>query len=192
MSCLLIAFIHIIPINYLLLIYCGLSSAIISILFIQLIITNMKINLNDIIITFFGIFYIIGFIVYIPLIYGMEAGKYLIWYLLFVAWGTDTFGYFIGVKFGKHKLTKISPKKSIEGSIAGIIGAILITTIYTFLLNKYTTIDISYINIILITLILSILSQMGDLVASSIKRYTEIKDFGKLIPGHRWNIRQNR
>lgn len=180
---------HIIPANYLILIYSSFSSIIISMMFIQLVITNMKIDLNDVIVTFFGIFYIVGFILYIPLIYGMEMGKYLIWYLFFIAWGTDTFGYLIGVKFGKHKLTKISPKKSIEGSIAGIIGAILMTTIYTFYLNKYTNINISYIYIIIITPILSILSQIGDLVASSIKRYVEIKDFGNLIPGHRWNVR---
>jgi phosphatidate cytidylyltransferase len=103
--------------------------------------------------------------------------------------GTDTFGYFIGINFGKHKLTKISPKKSIEGSIGGIIGAIIITLSYTVIINKYTNIDISYINICILAPILSILSQFGDLVASSIKRYVDIKDFGNLIPGHRWNFR---
>lgn len=144
----------------------------------------MKIDLYDIMITFFGIFYIVGFIAYIPLIYGLENGKYLIWYLIFAAWGTDTFGYFVGINFGKHKLTKISPKKSIEGSIGGIVGATIITLAYTFFINKYTNIDISYLNIFILTPILSILSQFGDLVASSIKRYVDIKDFGNLIPGH--------
>ncbi len=82
----------------------------------------MKTNFVDIAITGFGIIYIIGFIMFIPLIYMSEHGKLLIWYLAISAWGTDTFAYLLGIKFGKHKLTPISPKKSMEGSIGGIVG----------------------------------------------------------------------
>lgn len=156
----------------------------IVLLFLKVIITEMKINYEDIALTGFGIIYIIGFIIFIPLIYAMENGKFLIWYVAFAAWGTDTFAYFIGMRFGKHKLTQVSPKKSIEGSIAGIIGAVILFVLYTYFLNTVMNFEISYLAITGIAIVLSILGQIGDLAASCIKRFTGIKDFGKIIPGH--------
>ena len=94
--------------------------AIISILFIQVIISDMKISIKDMAITLLGICYIPGFILYVPLLHGEPNGKYLIWYILFAAWGTDTCAYFIGKRYGKHKLTKVSPHKSVEGLIGGL------------------------------------------------------------------------
>lgn len=157
---------------------------IIAILFLKVIATEMKTNFGDIAISAFGIFYIIGFISFIPLIYAMENGKFLIWYLAFAAWGTDTFAYLIGCKFGKHKLTTISPKKSVEGSIGGILGSVIFALIYTYSINKLGNMEISYLAITGMSIILSILAQLGDLAASSIKRFSGIKDFGNLIPGH--------
>lgn len=156
----------------------------IVLLFLKVIITEMKINYEDIALTGFGIIYIIGFIIFIPLIYAMENGKFLIWYIAFAAWGTDTFAYFIGMKFGKHKLTPVSPKKSVEGSIAGVIGAVILFVLYTYFLNTVMNFEISYLAITGIAIVLSILGQIGDLAASCIKRFTGIKDFGKIIPGH--------
>lgn len=156
----------------------------IVLLFINVIITSMKVEPKDIFATFFGICYVIGFLVFLPLLYSMPNGKFLIWYILIAAWGTDTFAYAVGMKFGKHKLTKISPKKSIEGSIGGTIGAIVLALIYTVIVQKYVNLNLSYIFVAIATLILSILSQLGDLSASSIKREMEIKDYGNLIPGH--------
>ena len=94
--------------------------AIVAILFIQVILTDMKTSIKDIAITLLGIGYIPGFILYMPLLHGAPYGKYLIWYILFAAWGTDIFAYFIGRKYGRHKLTKVSPHKSIEGLIGGL------------------------------------------------------------------------
>ena len=156
----------------------------IVLLFINVIVTSMKIEPKDIFATFFGIYYVIGFLVFLPLIYSMPNGKFLIWYILIAAWGTDTFAYAVGMKFGKHKLTKISPKKSIEGSIGGTISAIILALIYTAVVQQYVDLGLSYIFVAITTLILSILSQLGDLSASSIKREMEIKDYGNLIPGH--------
>ena len=150
----------------------------------KLLLHGMKTNYADIAITGFGIIYIIGFILFIPLIYSLENGKILIWYLAIAAWGTDTFAYFTGIRFGKHKLTSISPKKTMEGSIGGIIGTVIISLIYTYIINKTGSMEISYLAILAIAMVLSILSEIGDLAASSIKRYTGIKDFGELIPGH--------
>lgn len=156
----------------------------IALLFAKLILTKMETNFSDVAISSFGIFYIIGFIAFIPFIYALENGKFLIWYLAFAAWGTDTFAYLIGCKFGKHKLTPVSPKKSIEGSIGGVLGAVVFSLIYTYSINKLGNMEISYLAISGIAIILSILAQLGDLAASSIKRYVGIKDFGDLIPGH--------
>ena len=89
-----------------------------------------------------------------------------------------------GRTFGKHKLTSISPKKSIEGSIGGTIGAIIIALVYTFILQKYVNLEISYALVAVATFVLSILSQIGDLAASHIKREMEVKDYGNLLPGH--------
>ena len=176
----LLAFINVLPKEILILMFpIG-----IALLFFKVIITEMKTSFADIAITGFGIIYIIGFIMFIPLIYMSEHGKLLIWYLAISAWGTDTFAYLVGIKFGKHKLTPISPKKSIEGSIGGIVGSTLIAIIYTYFINKICNAGISYLEITGIAVVLSVLSQIGDLAASSIKRYVDIKDFGKIIPGH--------
>jgi phosphatidate cytidylyltransferase len=176
----LLAFINVLPKEMLILMFpIG-----IALLFFKVIITEMKTNFVDIAITGFGIIYIIGFIMFIPLIYMSEHGKLLIWYLAISAWGTDTFAYLVGIKFGKHKLTPISPKKSIEGSIGGIVGSTLIAIIYTYFINKICNAGISYLEITGIAVVLSVLSQIGDLAASSIKRYVDIKDFGKIISGH--------
>lgn len=153
-------------------------------LFIKVIKTQMKTNFNDIVYTIFGILYVVGFMLALALIYGITGGKYLIWYVLLVAWGTDIMAYAIGRLIGKHKFTKISPKKSIEGAVAGIFGGIIFVTLYTLLLNKAFGFNISYWYAITLGFVLSIFGQLGDLAASSIKRYTDIKDFGHIIPGH--------
>lgn len=180
----LIAFIHIIPTEYIKTILIMIIPTIIAILFIKVIVSKMNTNFNDITVEFFGIIYIIGFTVFMPILYGMQNGKYLIMYVLLSAWGSDTFAYAFGRRFGKHKLSIISPKKSVEGSAAGVIGGAFICLLYTLLINRFAMLNISYTYIILVSIILSILSQIGDLAASSIKRYVEAKDFGNLLPGH--------
>ena len=176
----MIAFLDILPIELILFI----PHIVIVLLFLKVIITQMKTNFIDIAISGFGILYIIGFIIFIPLLYSQIDGNLLIWYVAIAAWGTDTFAYWIGSKFGKHKLTPISPKKSIEGSIGGVVGTVILSLIYTYFINRFGNLSISYISITGIVILLSILGQIGDLSASSIKRYAGIKDFGKLIPGH--------
>ena len=183
-SAIAISFIHIIPTNYILPIITVTIPTIIIILFLHIIITNMKITLNDIMITFFGICYISLFTMFIPMVKGIENGSILIWYIFIASWGTDTFAYLVGKKFGKHKFSKVSPNKSIEGCISGLIGAIILCLIYTYIVNSYLSMNISYTFILVLSIILSILSQIGDFSASCIKRYAEIKDYGNLLPGH--------
>lgn len=112
--------------------------------------------------------------------------------LIFIcAWTTDTFAYFSGILFGKHKLIpNVSPNKTVEGAIGGVIGAIVCCLIYLFILYKLPTTDfivniwhwVSYF--IAVGLVGGICSQIGDLIASSIKRDEDIKDFGWIFPGH--------
>ena len=103
---------------------------------------------------------------------------------MFAAWGTDIFAFIIGRKFGKTKFSKVSPNKSVEGCVAGIIGAVVTSLIYTLAINYFGNFDISYLSIGIISAILSIIGQIGDFAASSIKRYFEVKDFSNLFPGH--------
>lgn len=175
-----IAFINVLPVEMIILLF-PIS---IVLLFLKIVTSQMKTNYADIAITGFGIIYIIGFIIFIPLLYRIENGKFLIWYLAIAAWGTDTFAYAVGMRFGKHKLTPISPKKTVEGSIGGTVGAVILSLIYTYIINKTGVVEISYLAIVGISIVLSILGQLGDLSASSIKRYVGIKDFSNLIPGH--------
>ena len=188
LSCLSIAFVHIIPENIpaeimqsVLLIA---IPTIMLILFLHVIITNMKINFKDIAYTLFGIIYVIGNILFISLLRGMDHGVILVWYAIIAAWGTDTCAYLVGKRWGKHKFSQVSPKKSIEGCIAGIVGAVVIAIIYTVAMNSIYNLEYSYVLIGIITVILSIAGQLGDFAASSIKRYVDIKDYSNLIPGH--------
>ena len=184
LSCFSIALIHVIPKEYLSTIVTLVIPTILIILFAQVIATEMKTNFKDIAYTFIGIFYVVFFIMFVALIDGMQDGKILVWYALFAAWGTDIFAYFIGKNFGKHKFSKVSPKKSIEGCIGGTIGAVILMLIYTYIANTYWGMDYSYLYITGIGIILSLVGQIGDFAASSIKRFVDIKDFSNLIPGH--------
>ena len=184
LSCFLIVAVYFIPNEYLGMMFTLSVPTILVILFAQVIVTEMETNFKDIAFTFIGILYIVFFMMFVALIDGMDNGKILIWYLIIAAWGTDICAFFVGMKFGKHKFSKISPKKSIEGCIAGTIGGILLMLLYTYIVNTFFGMNYSYIGIAGIGLILSLIGQIGDFAASSIKRYVDIKDFSNLIPGH--------
>ena len=184
LSCIIIALIPITPKEAIMPITILTIPTILLILFAHVIATNMKTSFKDVAYTFLGIFYIVFFMSFIAIIDGMKDGKILIWYTLIASCGTDIFAYFIGKKFGKHKFSKVSPKKSIEGCIAGTIGAILMILIYTYVANTFWGMEYSYIVIGIAGLVLSIIGQVGDFAASSIKRYVDIKDYSNLIPGH--------
>ncbi|WP_026660658.1 phosphatidate cytidylyltransferase [Butyrivibrio sp. AC2005] len=125
---------------------------------------------------------------FIYLLRSFPTGQFLAW-LPFVAWICDTFAYFSGVALGKHKLCPVlSPKKTIEGSIGGILGSVLFGVLFGYVYATYADpnmkLQTAIISFAVITLVSGILSQIGDLIASGIKRDHDIKDYGKLIPGH--------
>jgi phosphatidate cytidylyltransferase len=109
------------------------------------------------------------------------AGIQFVVYALLVIWTTDTGAYFTGKKFGKRKLwPDISPNKTVEGFFGGIVYAIIFACIFQY----FIPIASSYTLLILVTLIASIVGQLGDLVESALKRHYDIKDSGNLLPGH--------
>ena len=184
LSCTLVAIVNFISKQYIpQIIMCSIPFLVL-ILFAQVIATDMKITFKDIAYTFLGICYIPFFMMFLSLINGMDNGKILLGYIFIASWGTDTFAFCIGAKFGKHKFSKVSPKKSIEGCIAGTVGAIILMLIYTSILNNYFSFEYSYFIVGISGLVLSLIGQLGDFSASCIKRYVDIKDYSNLLPGH--------
>ena len=106
------------------------------------------------------------------------------------AWSCDTFAYFTGRFLGKHKLIPhVSPNKTIEGSVGGVVGAMIICIVYLLIVkNVFDTNMLQWSNVVVegavYGLVGGALSQLGDLIASAIKRDTGIKDFGWIFPGH--------
>lgn len=184
LSCFSIAVIHIVPPEALRMVVTLAVPSILIILFAQVIATDMKTSFKDIAYTFLGIFYVVFFIMFVAFIDGMPNGKVLIWYALFAAWGTDISAYVIGKYFGKHKFSKVSPKKSIEGCIGGVIGALILILTYTYIADTFWGLSYSYLQIGVIGIVLSLIGQIGDFAASTIKRFVDIKDYSNLIPGH--------
>ncbi len=102
-------------------------------------------------------------------------------YIFLISCITDTFALVTGKFIGRTKLTEISPKKTVEGSIGGsVMGTIIAVLYYITIINP----NINLVTIIVVTLILTIVGQIGDLVFSAIKRFYNKKDFSNLIPGH--------
>lgn len=179
-----IAIMHIIPEQYVTLLMATILPIAALILFIVIISKKNNHNIIDIAITLFGVCYIVLFLMFVPIIREMENGKVLIWYVFIASWLTDVFAYCTGKAIGKHHFTDISPNKTIEGCIGGTLGAIICMLLYTFAANKIVGLNINYLVVALIGFVLSIIGQIGDLAASSIKRYAGIKDFSNFIPGH--------
>ncbi len=112
-------------------------------------------------------------------------GKILLVMMFAAPWVTDTFAYLFGRKLGKHKLIpEVSPKKSVEGSIAGIIFCMLYVMIFGFVCTQIWNVTCNYAILATLGVLLSIVGQIGDLAMSAIKREYNIKDFGKIMPGH--------
>ena len=112
-------------------------------------------------------------------------GRFLYLLIFLGAWITDIFAYFTGVFFGKHKLIEdVSPKKTIEGSIGGIFCCALFYVVYGLIISHFFAIEVNLVLLGVSGLVLSVISQIGDLIMSVIKRHYGIKDFGKIFPGH--------
>ena len=146
-----------------------------------------KYDITQAALAFLGIYYVpvmLSFI-YRVRMHGYH-GIYFVWLIIIASWGADTFAYIIGMLFGKHKMAPVlSPKKSIEGAVGGVVGASLIALLDAYVMSHIIDLsDREFIISIVVTTCGALMSIFGDLAASAIKRNHKVKDFGNLIPGH--------
>lgn len=142
--------------------------------------TFPKFKTEDIMMTFFGLFYVVLTLSYIYTVRCEDNGAYTVWLIFISSWGSDTCAYLVGMMLGKHKMAPVlSPKKSIEGAVGGVVGAALLGFVFAAVFCSRMKIVYA-----VICAIGSLISMVGDLAASAIKRNHDIKDYGRLIPGH--------
>lgn len=148
--------------------------------------TYPKYKTEQIMAAFFGVFYVAVMLSYVYQTRMLAAGAYIVWLIFLCSWGCDTCAYCVGMLIGKHKMSpKLSPKKSIEGAVGGVIGAALLTILYGMIFKSAMNSTQTHVFIMAgISAVGALISMVGDLTASAIKRNYEIKDYGKLIPGH--------
>lgn len=152
--------------------------ALILILFVY-VFTYPKYDAHQIAAAFLGIVYVAVMLSYIYLTRNLENGHFIVWLIFLCSWGCDTCAYCVGMLIGKHKMAPVlSPKKSVEGAVGGVIGAALLGVVYAAAtkgpMAEYAVICAAG----------ALISMVGDLAASAVKRNQGIKDYGKLIPGH--------
>ncbi len=166
--------------------FMGLLVATLLILLVVYVLRYPRYTTENIAMMFFVILYVGVLMSYVYQVRCFEDGKLFVWLIFASAWGSDTSAYLTGMLIGKHKLpSELSPKKTIEGCIGGVIGAALIGFGFSFLYHDTGLFVISpHIVFALIGAFGSIISQLGDLTASAIKRNHGIKDYGDIIPGH--------
>ena len=148
--------------------------------------TYPKYKTEQMLAVFFGVFYVAVMLSYVYQTRMLTAGAYIVWLIFLCSWGCDTCAYCVGMLIGKHKMSpKLSPKKSVEGAIGGVVGAALLTVIYGMIFKNAMGVTTQHVWIMAaISAVGALISMVGDLTASAIKRNYEIKDYGKLIPGH--------
>ena len=136
--------------------------------------------------TFTTVIYILVGFSALSIIRYLPFGEYEFLLAFFTAWGCDIFAYFVGTFIGKHKLiVEVSPKKTVEGAIGGVVCTFAIIMLYGFLIERFVPgVEANYIALAILGLVLPVVSQIGDLFASLIKREAGIKDYSKLFPGH--------
>ena len=138
-----------------------------------------KYHAEHVMAAFFGVVYVAVMLSFIYLTRSLPDGKFLVWLIFLCSWGCDTCAYCVGMLIGKHKMAPVlSPKKSIEGAVGGVAGAALLGVIYAAATQGKMA------EYALICAVGALISMVGDLAASAIKRNQNIKDYGKLIPGH--------
>ena len=147
--------------------------------------TNNKIAFDDIAKSALMSIYIsVGFSCIIML-RDLNDGQYLFIMAFMGAWITDIFAYFTGMILGKHKLSPIiSPKKTVEGAIGGVILCTLSFIGYGYFLNSYLEVNTNLAMYAILGFFASLVSQLGDLIMSAIKRKHDVKDYGSIFPGH--------
>ena len=171
---------------YYILMFFNLNEYLLPVLLVGLIInmfvyvfTYPKHNASQIMAAFFGIVYVGVMLSFIYQTRMLVDGAFHVWLIFLCAWGCDTCAYCVGMTLGKHKMAPVlSPKKSIEGAVGGVVGTGLLGAVYALIIDK------PIFEYVIICVIGALIAMVGDLAASAIKRNQGIKDFGTLIPGH--------
>ena len=144
---------------------------------------HKSLPLNDVAKSYLATLYVAGLFSTVVTVRMAPEGQLLLWLIFIAAFATDTFAYFTGVFLGKHKLCpEISPKKTVEGAIGGVLGCVLCFGI--FALAVQNTVAVNLPSLLTLAVVASVVSMFGDLSASIIKRQVGVKDYGTLFPGH--------
>ena len=135
---------------------------------------------------FFGVCYVPVMLSFLYQTRVMNDGAFLVWLIFISSWGCDTCAYCSGMLLGKHKLAPLlSPKKSVEGAVGGVVGAAILGFVFATVFKGFMAeLDNPQLACAIACAIAAMISQAGDLAASAIKRNHNIKDYGRLIPGH--------
>ncbi|MGM0501152.1 MAG: phosphatidate cytidylyltransferase [Bacillota bacterium] len=163
--------------------YGALILGLIIILLKQILVKRNKSAIFSTALTYFGVCYVAGLFSHLILLYNLDianhSGKLIVIIPILATWFTDTGAYFIGLNLGKKALApKISPKKTIEGAVGGLLSSIFVTVLLALYFN------IALYHGMLLGVLIGVVAQLGDLSASAFKRDSEIKDSGDIIPGH--------
>ncbi len=154
-------------------------------LFSEMLMDHVKIRIETLSKCFLGGLVVPYLMSSVVRILASSTGRYVILIPFLVACVCDAGAYFVGVKFGKHKLAPVvSPNKTIEGALGGIAAGVVAMLLYTFILDVPLKFDVSYGAAIVYGIAGCLVGEVGDLCFSVIKRQTGIKDYGNLIPGH--------
>ncbi len=144
-----------------------------------------KFHAEQVTMAFFGVFYVAVMLSFVYQTRELPDGGVMVWLIFLSSWGCDTCAYCAGMLFGRHKMAPVlSPKKSVEGGVGGVIGAAVLGAVFALAMNRFAGASVNPALCAAICGVGGAISQIGDLCASAIKRNHEIKDYGKLIPGH--------
>lgn len=167
--------------------FSAMTACFIVLLMCYMVLRHKEVDVKDVFITFFGFYYVCFLLMHICLVRNHEYGQYFVWLIFIASFVCDTGAYFTGVTMGKHKLIpELSPKKTIEGSVGGVLWALVASVIFGLAISRVVVFN--HISTVVLCAIIgtagSLLSQIGDLAASAFKRYMGVKDYANLIPGH--------
>ena len=144
-----------------------------------------KILYADLSEVFVSVTYVVTCFTALTILRYLPMGFYYFGLVFIAAWISDVFAYFTGVFFGKHKLiSEISPKKTVEGSLGGIVFAAVFMVLYGWILSLAAEVTPNYLVLSIGGILLAVVGQIGDLLASLVKREHGVKDYGRLMPGH--------
>ena len=165
--------------------FLALITILVAVMFLS-VFTFPRYHAEQIMCAFFCVAYAPVMLSFIYLVRSLPYGIYTVWMIFISSWICDTCAYVVGMLLGRHKLAPVlSPKKSVEGALGGVLGSAVVGAVYAIAVVETVISDqqITWI-FVLISSVGAVISQVGDLAASAIKRNHEIKDYGRLIPGH--------